>query len=294
MPRILESQTLDNYDGLINDWCSSLTCTVSQEGIDNSCSFDGNYCKAVSKCLSIGENMNFITVKVKNSVGNDFTIEIKNKSVDIHGDSSVCSITNLKHSQSSSRSLFLDTQKSSLNFPITTVTLRNANFSACNYGVPLKNDDELQGGLIGVVGKEDKRITLIVENVIFENIKSVESLINCYGVVNGGAIYGKYLNSVLVNFSSFDTCYAVVYSSDKVGVIGGGSGGALYIEEVKTLLSAGFLFLFFFFFLMSILFTSISIYSFFSHRWRSENSKNKIHQLFCFVLWWFNIFWEQC
>jgi hypothetical protein len=104
---------------------------------------------------------------------------------------------------------------------VRSVTFSYVKFSDCIYARPQSAEDIFGGGLIGVVGLVGDEVELKLENVEFSTITSDAKVSKDLGSVNGGALYGKYLKSVIVSACTFATC-----------VTASGSGGALYIEEV--------------------------------------------------------------
>jgi hypothetical protein len=138
------------------------------------------------------------------------------------------SVKEIIHCAESSKALFLNARSSSES-PITRISFSHASFLSCLYGRPKKETDIKEGGLITVLGLSNSPIVLVLEDVEFSTIEDNESPIG-KGIVNGGAIYGKYLSYVLIKKCFFNGC------SVSSGV-GKGSGGALYIEEVSTSLN---------------------------------------------------------
>jgi hypothetical protein len=113
-----------------------------------------------------------------------------------------------------------------LNAFSSNVTLKYTSFGSCSYAKPTKEIDTLNGGLISVVGdSNDYKAILILESVTFSTIGP--GISTGAGVVNGGALYGAFLRSVSISEGSFTSCSA-----------SSGSGGALYIEDVKTTLTS--------------------------------------------------------
>jgi hypothetical protein len=113
-----------------------------------------------------------------------------------------------------------------LNAFSSNVTLKYTTFTSCSYARPTKEIDTLNGGLISVVGdSNDYKTILILEGVTFNTIGPVSG--SGAGVVNGGALYGAFLHSVSISEGKFESCSAIL-----------GSGGALYIEDVKTTLKS--------------------------------------------------------
>jgi hypothetical protein len=79
--------------------------------------------------------------------------------------------------------------------------------------------------MISVVGdSNDYNANMILENILFSSFRPPDFSKGA-GVVNGGAIYGAFLHSVSISEGVFELSSTYL-----------GSGGALYIEDVKTTL----------------------------------------------------------
>jgi hypothetical protein len=140
-------------------------------------------------------------------------------------------ICKLSHTSASSHSLFLDAKSVTPVNPISRVFLSCVSFTSCSFGRPNEDKEVLRGGLIGIVGVETSPVVLILEHVTFSSIGDV-IITTSKGVVNGGALYGECLKNVLIEYCNFSGCSVSGSSYTKEG-----SGGALYIKDVKKLLN---------------------------------------------------------
>jgi hypothetical protein len=168
------------------------------------------------------------TIEKKDSTADHiFGLMFKNKGfAEVNGGSfrvTGISVNNLNHDASSEQpqSLFLLANGGG-QVDVGSVEFQEVTITTCQYIRPKVDGEDLKGGIIAVIGSVGSSTRLVLKEVKFENIKNKGSDKNSGGV-KGGAVYGIYLDFVTILTSTFTACSASQ-----------GSGGAIYIDEVKS------------------------------------------------------------